>query len=155
MTTHNPLTLAGLKKEQVKILYRDDETGIIKETSAERDPRGMGVGSILTSNIFGLDSILDRDTLRIIQRQKELAINFDRTQEEEEEFAEKSREVDQLHLAGDVRDPDYEEFVRALDAYKRSKGIWGTTLTPEQIRKRDDYALDVIRQLKQRREQRS
>ncbi len=74
MTTHNPMTLAGLSAAQVKIMHRRDSDGRVYSASAEQDPKGMGFAGILTSDIFGLQSTLDNATLEKLNRQRELLI---------------------------------------------------------------------------------
>jgi len=62
MTTHSPLTFAGMDKNEVVVMERGTDGRIFAEhpTSA---PKGMGFAAILTSDFFGLRSTLDRETL--------------------------------------------------------------------------------------------
>ena len=55
ITTHDPLVIAGLIKEQVQILERDEEY-MIRAVQPLDDPRGMGIAALLTSEIYGLRS---------------------------------------------------------------------------------------------------
>jgi predicted ATPase len=56
MTTHSPLVFAGLLKEEVVILEKEDG-GVISSSHPLSDPRGMGFSAILTSRFFGFRKI--------------------------------------------------------------------------------------------------
>ena len=62
LTTHNPLAIAELVKEQVQILYRKMGSRWIHAENPAVDPKGMGFAGIVTSDMFGLGSSLDRAT---------------------------------------------------------------------------------------------
>lgn len=75
LTTHNPLAIAELVKEQVQILQlsRDIETYRIIAVHPELDPRGQGYGAIVTSEMFGIASTLDQPTHLLLERQRAYA----------------------------------------------------------------------------------
>ena len=52
------LTISGLQRSQVQIMQRDNQGRVFAEVQ-DQDPKGMGVAAILTSEMFGLRSILD------------------------------------------------------------------------------------------------
>lgn len=62
LTTHNPLAIAELVKEQVQILYRQAGTRAVFAENPAVDPKGMGFAGIVTSDMFGLGSSLDKAT---------------------------------------------------------------------------------------------
>ncbi len=62
LTTHNPLAIAELVKEQVQILYRETDSRTIRAENPAVDPKGMGFAGIVTSDMFGLGSSLDQAT---------------------------------------------------------------------------------------------
>jgi hypothetical protein len=47
-TTHNPLAIAELVKQQVQILKRDEESKQVIAYKPELDPRGMGYAGIVS-----------------------------------------------------------------------------------------------------------
>ena len=53
MTTHDPLVIAGLEKEQIRILKRDEKLDVIYSETPEAHPKGLSYGGILTSDMFG------------------------------------------------------------------------------------------------------
>lgn len=62
LTTHNPLAIAELEKGQVQILKRIEKTKQIHSQTPDFDPRGMGYAGIVTSDMFGLGTSLDKAT---------------------------------------------------------------------------------------------
>lgn len=67
IATHDPLLVAGLCKEEIRVLRRN-EKGAITASMPEESPRGRGVASILTSPLYGLESQLDKFSLRVLKR---------------------------------------------------------------------------------------
>jgi len=53
-STHDPLTLRGLNREQIQILYRDHENKEITNKRADMYSDSLDIDQILTSEIFGL-----------------------------------------------------------------------------------------------------
>lgn len=62
LTTHNPLAIAELVKEQVQILYREADSRTVRAENPAVDPKGMGFAGIVTSDMFGLGTSLDKAT---------------------------------------------------------------------------------------------
>lgn len=62
LTTHNPLAIAELVKEQVQILYREAGRTTVCAENPAVDPKGMGFAGIVTSDMFGLGTSLDKAT---------------------------------------------------------------------------------------------
>lgn len=67
LATHDPLLVAGLLKEEIKILSRS-ESGSIAAIQPEDSPRGTGVAGVLTSELYGLESQLDNFSLKVLKR---------------------------------------------------------------------------------------
>lgn len=67
LATHDPLLVAGLRREEIRALYRGSSGRIVAE-QPEESPRGTGVASVLTSPLYGLDSQLDPFSLRVLKR---------------------------------------------------------------------------------------
>jgi hypothetical protein len=72
LATHDPLLVAGLRKEEIRVLYRNDD-GKIGAIQPEESPRGYGVAGVLTSPLFGLESQLDPFSLRVLKRIYEIS----------------------------------------------------------------------------------
>jgi predicted ATPase len=74
IATHDPLLVAGLRKEEIRVLTRNSE-GRIVATEPDESPRGKGVASVLTSPIYGLESQLDPFSLRVLKRMYEVSLS--------------------------------------------------------------------------------
>lgn len=145
MTTHNPLVIAGLKRHEIQIMRRDAK-GIISARPPERDPIGMGVEAILTSDLFGLRSALDLATQRLLDRRRELAFkDGDLTEEERQELGELDQQLEGLDFT--MRDERYEKFVRAMIEQEDSKVRQQVVLTPEQQAQQRKIAAEIIEKL--------
>jgi predicted ATPase len=113
MTTHSPLTFAGMDKNEVVVMERNVDGRIFAEHPASA-PKGMGFAAILTSDFFGLRSTLDKDTLKKIDTKRELALKPDKSDEDRKELERLNTELGKLDFSHTVRDPLYEEFIRAI-----------------------------------------
>jgi len=73
LATHDPLLVAGLLKQEVRILTRLSDGRIIA-SQPEEDPRGTGIAGILTSPLYGLESQLDTFSLQVLKRIYEVSL---------------------------------------------------------------------------------
>lgn len=113
MTTHSPLTFAGLEKEEVVVLQRE-RNGSIRAEHPVSSPRGMGFSAILTSDYFGLRSTLDRPTLEKLDKRRALGLKAEKSDDDRRELTKLDQELGRLDFSKSVRDPLYQEFVRAI-----------------------------------------
>jgi hypothetical protein len=118
LTTHDPLTIAGLRSDQVQIFKRVGNSTISEQP--DEDPRGMGVAGVLL-RMFGLPTTLDLVTQEKINRRNDLLYRADRDESEEEQLRQLSRELDELGLAYESRDPQYREYLRALHNWEQAQ----------------------------------
>lgn len=74
-TTHNPLAIAELVKEQVQILQlrRTEDKRRVVACHPELDPQGLGYAAIVTSDMFGIASTLDNSTQLLLEKQRAFA----------------------------------------------------------------------------------
>ena len=149
MATHDPLVVSSLTKEQVRILYRDEESGRIQAEQPRDDPRGMGVAGLLTSDVYGLRSQLDLHTLGLLERQRELAARVHLDDAASRDLERISEQVHRLGFTRATRDPEYELFLNAIADWRREKG-WDdlTVLTPEQKQREAEAAWRILARLK-------
>jgi predicted ATPase len=149
MTTHSPLTFAGMDKNEVVVMERDGNGRIFAQhpTSA---PKGMGFAAILTSDFFGLRSTLDKDTLRKIDHKRQLASITDKTDQDRRELAKLNDELGKLDFSHAVRDPLYDEFIRAITAaQEEDPSLKRPAPAPDIWRKRQEIAKDIAKRLLQ------
>lgn len=67
LATHDPLLVAGLVKEEIRVLNRNHD-GKVVANEPEESPRGIGVAAVLTSELYGLESQLDNFSLKVLKR---------------------------------------------------------------------------------------
>ena len=118
----------------------------------EEDPKGMGVAALLTSDVYGLRSELDIETMELLDRKRTLAVKESRTQQEDEELARLNRRVESLGFTTAFRDPMYTQFVEAMTKAQREHGLGTHVLTKEQQKKQEEIALEIVKLLRSERE---
>ncbi|MEM5345794.1 AAA family ATPase [Paraburkholderia azotifigens] len=140
ITTHDPMMVGSLKRDQVHILRRNGQRTVVE--TPDEHPQGMGVTGLLKSELFGLSSTLDIETERRLFRRNELFVKSPRTPEEDEELSRLSSELADLGFStADFRDPDYALFVRKMAQHRKFRK---PTLTPEEQAEQDRIADAII-----------
>ena len=140
ITTHDPMMVGSLKREQVHILRQQGQRSVVEVP--DEHPQGMGVTGLLKSDLFGLSSTLDIETERRLFRRNELFVKSPRTVEEDAELSRLSAELADLGFStADFRDPDYALFVRKMAQHRKFRK---PTLTPEEQAEQDRIADDII-----------
>ena len=140
ITTHDPMMVGSLRREQVRILRK--ENGRIVVDTPDQHPQGMGVAGLLKSELFGLRSTVDSETLRRMDRRNYLFSKGERrTGAENEELKRLSDELSDLGFASDFKDPYYAMFVRKMAQHTK---FHQETLTPEERQEQDAIADAII-----------
>jgi hypothetical protein len=116
MATHDPLTIAGLTRQEVRVMYKDEKTHHISAHIPDHDPKRIGVSGILTSDLFGLRSDLDLETLQLLDEKRDLSVKENLTDEDKRRLSELREALHGLDLSSRVRDPMFRDFVKALTA---------------------------------------
>jgi ABC-type multidrug transport system ATPase subunit len=147
MTTHSPLTFAGMDKNEVVVMERNIDGSVFSDHPTT-SPKGMGFAAILTSDFFGLRSTLDKDTLQKIDTKRELALKPEKTNEDRQELARLNNELGKLDFSHTVRDPLYEEFIRAITvATQENPELKEPAPQVEMWRERQKIAKDIAEHL--------
>lgn len=143
ITTHDPMMIGSLKREQVHILRRQADRTVVD--TPDEHPQGMGVTGLLKSELFGLSSTLDVETERRVLRRNELFVKQRRTEAEDEELSRLSAELADLGFSvADFRDPDYALFVRKMAQHRRFRK---PELTPAEQAEQDRIADEIIEEI--------
>jgi predicted ATP-binding protein involved in virulence len=106
-TSHSPLVISSLSKEEVLVFHRDPERGV-RADHPPVDPKGWRIDQILTSLAFGLEGSRDMQTLRDVRRFTQLAAQD--APEDQQELAALARKLE-------VRLPTPIERVHARKAF--------------------------------------
>lgn len=140
ITTHDPMMIGSLKREQVHILRRKSDHTVVE--TPDEHPQGMGVTGLLKSELFGLSSTLDMETERRLFRRNELYVKRPRTAEEDAELTRLSAELSDLGFStADFRDPDYALFVRKMAEHRKFRK---PMLSPEEQAEQERVADEII-----------
>ena len=140
ITTHDPMMIGSLKREQVHILRHDKGRSIVD--TPDEHPQGMGVTGLLKSELFGLSSTLDIETERRLFRRNELFALDKRTSTQEDELCRLSAELADLGFSNaDFKDPFYAKFVRRMAKHTK---FHKPVLSPEEQAEQDKIADSII-----------
>lgn len=112
LTTHNPIAIAELKKEQIQILHRDEDKQIYA-TEPDLDPKGMGYAGIITSDMFGLGSSLDNETNAKLLELNFLSSKENQTQEDKLKIQKLRDDIANLDFNFHANDKLFQEYMRA------------------------------------------
>jgi len=144
IATHDPLMIAGMRKQQVLVFEREGATGRIVAQHPEIDPRGMGVSGILKSSMFGLRTTLDLPTQAKLDERFELAAKEHRSEQEEERLKQLSEDLADAGFAQDFRDDNYQRYATAVAKVRAAGRL---VLTHAEIRQIEEEALAAVEKL--------
>ncbi|WP_082488793.1 AAA family ATPase [Duganella sp. Leaf61] len=134
-STHDPLTLRGMKGSQIHILARD-EAGAVSETSVGYSD-GQSIDQMLTSPLFGLFSTKTAAWEKQYNVYVELLIKNDRNAATNAEREELRRLTDELHAVGVLGDTPRERLMfEVIDRY--------LAITPKTVVEWDERVLDEL-----------
>ncbi|MEN5178415.1 AAA family ATPase [Comamonas testosteroni] len=146
ITTHDPMMVGSLRREQVHILRHEGDSTVV-QTPYEH-PQGMGVAGLLKSELFGLPSTLDPQTLDDLQRRNELVAkkaNEGLNAEEEATLERLRRYLEELGFSREYRDPMYQLFVEKM--YKAKSQPINKLLTQAELAEQEALAEAIIKEL--------
>ncbi|MFJ3462707.1 AAA family ATPase [Achromobacter spanius] len=114
LTTHNPLAIAELDREQVQILrlHKQDGRRQIVACYPEMAPRGMGYAAIVTSDMFGITSSLDQPTQQLLETQRAFAAKERLSASEQHELDCINAQLDRLGFRFFHPDDEYSRYLR-------------------------------------------
>jgi predicted ATPase len=147
LTSHNPLTIAALGREDVRVMFTD-EAGKVSITAPYTDPKGMGFTATLTE-IFGLPTSLDSETQRYVDERNTLARIDHRTEEQERQLIEINDKLSRLGFMFEDREPLYQDFLRAWHDVRYADR---PALSPAQIETRRAAMKKLIKDLLTKKE---
>jgi predicted ATPase len=114
LTTHNPLAIAELVKEQVQVLKLKDEEGVRRVIAfyPEVDPRGMGYAAIVSSDMFGIASTMDYPTQILLEQQRILGSKKDLLPDEADQLENINDTLNGLGFRFFHPDDEYSRYLR-------------------------------------------
>jgi len=143
LTSHNPLTISALSRNEVRVISRDEKANAIVVEPPFVDPRGLGIAGVLT-DIFGMPSTLDQPTQDLIAARNKLARLNDPTVQQVESLDVINEKLRALGFMYEERDELYRQFLRRLDAAEFESPA---PRSPSELRQRELMMNQVIKQL--------
>lgn len=146
ITTHDPLMLGSLRREQVHILRSEENRTVVSIPDVH--PQGMGVAGLLKSQMFGLTSTLDRRTLEDLQRRNELLAKQAKdglNPAEEEELERLRHYLDDLGFSRENRDPMYQLFIQKM--YEVRSQPMQQLLSPDELQRQEELASQIVKEI--------
>jgi len=144
VSTHNPLMIGSLRKNQVRVLDQKDQCTTASEP--EYDPIGVGVEGLLKSELYGLRSTLAPEVLRDIDVENKLLGLASRSREQEMELQESTQRLAHLGVTRSHPNPLFDLFAKAIS----SQPIFQKpVLTKEEIENQDQLANEILDRLLQ------
>jgi hypothetical protein len=104
----------------------------------------MGYASIITSDMFGIASTLDRDTQELLEKQRELGSKDKLSDEEQKDLAGVNRELESLGFRFDHPDDEYKRYLKLRSELLHERF---------EARKTEDILKGVTRLSREEREQ--
>ncbi len=153
IATHDPLVINGVPKEYIRIftLVKDSHQNsyITKVINPTEDTKGLGIDGLLQSEYYGLTTVLDTETRKIMDRKNDLLVKQAEghlSEPEKEELEKLSNQLEDMYFARNIpTDEYYDEYIAAMHRiYKRQHNI---TLSQKEIEERNANAENILRKL--------
>lgn len=143
LTSHHPLTIAGLLKNEVRILHTDPASNQVVASQPFVDPKGLGIAGVLT-DIFGMPSTLDEPTQKLIDDRNKLVRLKKPSLAQIQQLEIINSELQKLGFMYEERDELYRNFLRKLDEVELADT---EPLSPEQVAQRDETTRELVEKL--------
>lgn len=151
INTHDPLVIGSLEKEQVVIFKRDNESGQVKALPSQIDPKGLGVAGVLTSELFGLPTILDKETQEELNKKRYLQgkiMRNDFTPEEHSEYQRLKMKLENYGFYEEVEDTWFKRYLAEMSKYE---GFQKVSFTNDEQAELEEISRDVVKELLKQR----
>jgi hypothetical protein len=144
--------ITALYKEQVLSLTQDKKTKEIIACGINFNPRSMGVGGILTSDLFKLRTSLGLPTQELLDERRRIASKDEPLKEIERVRLRKiNKELEEIEFIDSNRDPLYEIFKKEWTAKEKKEWTALPDLTDEQISEQNKLAQEIINKIRSHR----
>ncbi|MEM6999643.1 MAG: AAA family ATPase [Pseudomonadota bacterium] len=122
-TSHSPLTVSGLKINQIYRLARHDDGNVFKERP-DYSLKGIGAAGILNSNLFDVSSLDEATELALTEKRKLVAkvIDDSITDSERSRLAELEKQVENFDFTMSLRDQAYAKWVSHQEEMDSNSG---------------------------------
>jgi hypothetical protein len=110
----------------------------------EEDPFGMGVDGLLTSELYGLQSVLPVEIMKKLDKRNQLFALKKRTPKQDVKLRALSDELAEMGILRSYLDPYEREFIKAMTRHQeRRRG----PMSSEEMRDRNERADEILEQV--------
>lgn len=113
--SHDPLVIGNLKKNQVQIFKRTKENGKTEAFNPFISPREMSVSKILTSELFGIPSLMSKKLEDLLNEKRHLQaklVHGDLSNDEQKVFERLKNYFDRIGFNDDTVDSRYNRYLQ-------------------------------------------
>lgn len=173
INTHDPLVIGSMVKSQVRLFGKEvntqhydiekpkDKYEKLKQQALnfaiepDIDPQGLGVAGILTSELFGLPSILDKNTQIKLNRKRYLQGKLMRNELvgiERNEYSELKSEMEKLGFYEESEDYWFKEYLKEMSKVESFQNIQFSKEEKSNLNRRSqEIARKIAKQKKEER----
>jgi predicted ATPase len=165
INTHDPLVIGSMLKSQVRIFGKEKPAQTTKRTTFSNkfdqlksqalseaitpdvDPQGLGVAGILTSELFGLPTILDKSTQIKLNRKRYLQGKLMREEllgEEKDEYLKLKQELEMLGFYEESEDYWFKQYILEMSAFEDFQKVDLSDTERENLIKRSKEIIQKI-----------
>ena len=148
INTHDPLVIGSLTKEEVRIFKFED--GKIIAEKPDIDPRGLGVAGILTSELFGLPTILDKKTQAKLNRKRYLQGRLMREKLSKQDYREYQilkAELEKYGFYEEVEDVWFKKYLAEMSKHEIFQKVEFTSKEKDFLKKESKKAAQRVLEL--------
>ncbi len=145
--THDPLVIGNLKKNQVQIFRKDPKTGKPSVSIPTISPREMSVSKILTSEFFGVPSIMSKKFEDLLSEKRHLQaklVHKKLTKNEQISFQRLKKYFDEIGYSDETIDSRYNKFLQLTSEREEFSDRQYTTEEEQELDKIANEVLDEI-----------
>jgi ABC-type cobalamin/Fe3+-siderophores transport system ATPase subunit len=144
--SHDPLVIGNLKKNQVQIFKKNTE-GKTEAFNPYISPREMSVSKILTSELFGIPSLMSKKLEDLLNQKRFLQAKISKGEldkDEKIEFERLKNYFDKIGFGNDTVDSRYNRFLELTSNYKE---FTNRKYTKEEADELDRIAKEVLNEI--------
>ncbi|KAB1066134.1 AAA family ATPase [Salibacter halophilus] len=141
--THDPLVIGNLKKNQVQI-FKKNEQGKTEAFNPYMSPREMSVSKILTSELFGIPSLMSKKLEDLLNQKRFLQAKLSQGElgdKEQHIFERLKKYFDHIGFNDETADSRYNQFIKLTS---QNKAYVDRKYTKEEAEELDKIAKEVL-----------
>ncbi len=144
--SHDPLVIGNLKKNQVQIFKKNKE-GKTEAFNPHISPREMSISKILTSELFGIPSLMSKKLEDLLNQKRFLQAKISKgllNDDERAQFERLKKYFDNIGFNDDTSDSRYNQYLKLTSKHKEFTNRKYTEEESEELDKIAKEVLDAI-----------